>query len=934
MRRTAMRGTGGGRSDKWRGGTGPETEALPPRGAMWILNRAVPADASKMVVEDLTEIFQARVRAGTMATRLWFWWQTALFSARFTLERLWERLRGGAPGGGRRGSRGSQHGPGDSGRNQGTGQQRFRGGNLGSSGFGARSRQTFRRLAKDWRYSLGIILILGIGIGPAAAMLSVVNRVLLRPLGYSEPDRLGLVRIDIGELHNHPGLAISEIADLRNTDGLFQAVEGMDRGSEISLGEGDEMVPVFMKRVTPGTFETLGVSPQIGRYFTEEDPDAHVVMLSHRLWQSHFGSDPDLVGLTVVLNGRSYEVAGVMPADFALRIRRGSRVHTPVDVWFPFRLVEHRSFWAFPTLVRLRDGVSFEQANGALEAFARGLSEQHPEAYVGAPLRFVVHPLLPDLVQETRPAINAALAGVLLLLLTSVVNATALLVVGLKGREQELAVRSAMGAGRRTLVSDVVMESVILSAAGAAVGAGLATFGVAALKSVMPRSVPRWETITLGWETLALSAILALVALLIAGVIPAWKVAQAAPWQGLRAASGRGRTRRTPGQSILVGSQIAMAVVLLFGALQLGRSARELAATDLRFDPENVLGFKVPLDYSALPERTSDVDVYLQLRDRLAGLPGVRFVGAISNLPLSGTGPSDAFTPDLADTLAAWDNALANYLPVLPGYFESVRIPLRQGRYFTDDECREGEQVIIVDETLARMAYPGEDPIGRTLRLGWGIPDSRIVGVVAHARIKDPSQEVRPQIYTPYGLFRWNPLHFTVRAEGDPRVLIPAVRAAAADIGTGRALSGFQLLSDNVATATSTLRAVAILLVALALSAALLAALGLYAVVSSVVIQQRKATAIRGALGASPGLLLRQQLRAGSMVLIPALPLGVIVSLLGAQLLETLVYGVGVRDPGSLAVAGVLGALVGILGTYLPARRAAKTDPASALQLE
>jgi hypothetical protein len=375
-------------------------------------------------------------------------------------------------------------------------------------------------------------------------------------------------------------------------------------------------------------------------------------------------------------------------------------------------------------------------------------------------------------------------------------------------------------------------------------------------------------------------------------------------------------------------------VVLLFGALQLGRSARELASTDLRFDPENVLGFKAPLDYSTLPERTADVDTYLQLRDRLSQLPGVRTVGAISDLPLSGTGPSDAFTPDLADSVAAWDNALADYRPVLPGYFESVRIPLRQGRYFTDTETREGEQVIIVDETLVRMAYPGEDPIGRTLRLGWGLPDSRIVGVVAHARTRDPSRDARPQIYTPYGLFRWGPLHFTVRTEGDPLALIPVVRAATREMGSWRALSGFQRLSDNVEIATSTLRAVAILLVVLALSAALLSALGLYAVVSAVVIQQRKATAIRGALGASPGTLLRQQLQHGTRVLLPAVPLGIVLSLAGARLLETLVYGVGVRDPGSLSAAAVLGIIVGVLGTYLPARRAAKTDPASALQTE
>jgi putative ABC transport system permease protein len=514
------------------------------------------------------------------------------------------------------------------------------------------------------------------------------------------------------------------------------------------------------------------------------------------------------------------------------------------------------------------------------------------------------------------------------------VNATALMVMGLKGREQELAVRSAIGAGRRALVAEMVMESVVLSGVAAAVGGGLASLGVTALKNIIPRSVPRWETITLGWEPLVISGVLGFLALLVAGVIPAWKVARGTPWEGLSASSGRGRTRSTGGQSILVGVQVAMAVALLFGALQLGRSARELATTDLRFDHNNVLAFQAPLDFRALPTPEGDAELYLRFRDRLSEIPGVEVVGAVSNLPLSGTGPVDAFTPDMADTLAAWDNALASYLPVLPGYFESVSIPLQLGRFFTDAETREGDQVVIVDETLARMAFPGEDPIGRTLRLGWGIPDSRIIGVVAHARIMDPRREVRPQIYVPYGLFRWNPLHFTVRAGSDPLALIPAVREAARDVGTGRALSGFQLLSENVATASSTLRAVSILLVVLAVSAALLSALGLYAVVSSVVIQKRKATAIRGALGASPRHLLRQELRSGTMVLIPALPAGILLSLMGGRLLESLVFGVPVRDPLSLMVAAGLGVLVALGGTFLPALRASRTDPASALQAD
>jgi hypothetical protein len=280
------------------------------------------------------------------------------------------------------------------------------------------------------------------------------------------------------------------------------------------------------------------------------------------------------------------------------------------------------------------------------------------------------------------------------------------------------------------------------------------------------------------------------------------------------------------------------------------------------------------------------------------------------------------------------DQAMANYFAVVPGYLETMRVPLRQGRYFTDAENASGDSVIIIDETLAAAAFPGADPIGRTLRLGWGLPNSRVVGVVGHARVIDVSQEVRPQIYVPYGRFSWGPLHFTVRTDGDPVTFVATVRDAVRELGTGRAVSRFQLLSDNVTSATSALRSVTIMVSILAVSAALLCALGLYAVVSYVVHQRRRATAIRGALGATSGRLLGYHLRNGIVIVVFAIPIGVALSLAAARFFGSLVYEVGVRDVRSLGAAAVLAALTGLVGTYFPARRAANEDPAQALRSE
>jgi predicted permease len=788
-------------------------------------------------------------------------------------------------------------------------------------------------LVKDWRYSLGIVLILGLGIGPAATMVAVVDRILLRPLGYEEPHRLGLVRVDIGQLTSHAGLAQSEVTDLRSLTDHFESVEVSSREMELSLGVGEELAPVTGAQVTTGFFPMLGVTPAQGRFFNQDDLEAQTVIISHELWQGRFGGDPGLLGGSIQMNGREWEVVGIMPRGFTVHLKRTSQLPPRSDFWIPFQIREHRQFWGWPTLVRLADGVSFQEANGALEGLAASLQETYPDAYSGAPLRFVVHPLLPDLVRQAKPAIQAALVAVLLLLLTAVVNATALLVVALEERSQELAVRSALGAGRRTLVAEGLVESLILSGAGGVLGGGLAMTGVWVLRRFIPRSIPRWDTITVGLEPVAISAGLALVALLAVGLMTTWKVGRGTPWLGLTSGSGRGRTSRTSGQTVLVGVQVALAVALLFGGTQLVRSARELTRTNLNFSAEGVLTFTVPLAGGG-EEVPPAFQRYPLLRDRLLGLPGVQSVGAVSDLPLSGTGPMDAFTPDLADTLAAWDDALANYYAVIPGYMETVRIPLRRGRYFTDEDNLSQAQVIIVDETLAQMAYPGEEAIGRRLRLGWGIPESTIVGVVAHARTVDPTQEIRPQIYVPFGQFPWAPLSFVVRAGGNPLALVTAVRNAAAEEATGRAVSNFQLLSDNVAKATSTLRAVTILVVVLALSAALLSALGLYAVVSYVVLQQTKATAIRGALGASSQRLLRDQIWKGSRVLLLAIPVGVVLSAVGGRILQSLVYGVGARDGVSLAASAALGAVVCLLAIYLPSRRAAKTDPSVALQSE
>jgi predicted permease len=384
---------------------------------------------------------------------------------------------------------------------------------------------------------------------------------------------------------------------------------------------------------------------------------------------------------------------------------------------------------------------------------------------------------------------------------------------------------------------------------------------------------------------------------------------------------------------VLVGAQIALTVVLAFGAVQLVRSARRLAEVHLGFDP-NVLTFRVPLNFRQFPKMALAAGFYERVRDRLRDIPGVEAAGGISHLPLSGSVLTDSYTPDLTKQVG-WDQAIANYYSVSPGYFGTLKVPFLQGRDFTDVEDTSGAHVVIVDESLARAAFPGETSvIGRTLRLGYGIPDSQIVGVVGHVRGIDVGREVRPQVYAVFGNFIVTPLNFAIRAGTDPLKLVDAVQAAVREVGPGRALAGFAMLNDNVAAATSTLRAVTGLVTVLALSAGLLSAVGLYTVIAFVVHQRKRATAIRSALGASPGQIVWHHLRTSGLVILVALPLGAILATGTAPLFASLVYGVAERDFWSLAAAALVAAAAGVLGTLVPVRRAAHADPVTVLRGE
>ena len=693
----------------------------------------------------------------------------------------------------------------------------------------------------------------------------------------------------------------------------------------------------------------LGVRPAIGRNFEEADmplppppvprpanapplppppPVPGKAMLDYGAWQKHFSGDRAAVGRTIYVNGRPTEIIGVLPQGF--RLVTGRAVPQPIDIYLPLRLQDFRNSWQYPTLVRLKRGTTFEAAQAGLDIIAARNKAQYPQFYEER-IRYTIAPVLDDMTRTTKPALRAAVGAVILLLVIAFANATALVVARLRTRERDIAIRSAMGATRSALVTEVLSESLLLAAGGAALGGLFALAAIAGIRQVIPRTVPRWDQIAVGWDLLAYSGGLALAGLLFSGLFPIWKISRGGTWDALRTGSAQGgRAEGTLSRLILVGAQIALTVVLAFGCVQLVRSASRLSKVDIGFDP-NVLALRVPYDFRKYPNNAARAQLYQRIRDRVKQVPGVTAVGVVTHIPLSGQTMMDGYETDL--TKEPSFEPYANYQAVTPGYFDSVRIPILQGRDISDQEDAKSLPVIVVDETLAKAAFPDEpNVLGRTLRFGWGLANAQIVGVVGHARSVDIGRVVRPQIYSSIGNLFQNAGIVTVRATGDPRLLTPSIVAAINEVGPGRAVASISMLQDNVTLATSALVAVTGLVSFLSISAGLLSAIGLYLVLAFVVHQRRRATAIRTALGASRPQVMWQHFKTSGVVMLAAVPVGLVLSLFVAPLFADLVYGVAQRDRSSLGLAVLIAVTTGILGTWFPVRRAANANVVKTLR--
>ncbi len=795
-----------------------------------------------------------------------------------------------------------------------------------------------RRLRAAPGFAFVALLTVALSLGATTSIFGVADGILLRPLPFPEPDELVAVWVDLSEVggperewHSYPNLH-----DLREASTTLEALGWYVGGSGTLTGDGALPEPVNFARVDRTLLDgVLKVTPLHGRLFLPEEdrpggPSA--VILSHGLWLDRFGADPELVGRSIVLDARAIPVVGILPADFRPPFAPGARFWLPLQQDAGSHFGGRASF-TYRAIGRRAEGVGLEAAQAEARQVGARLAEAYPAENPG--LSFSVVPLREDLTAGVRTPLLVLLGAVGMVLLIGCVNVATLLLSRASGRRGELAVRTALGGGRRRLLGQLLTENLVLALLGGALGLALAVLGTELLVGVAPAGTPRLDAVAVDGRLLGFAAVATLGAGLLFGVLPAVQ-ASSDPAHGLREEGRSGGADRRSGRvrSVLVVVQVALALVLLTGSGLLLRSFDNLTRVDLGFRPEGVLTFTVVYPTARYPDREALVTAQSLLRERLEGLPGVRTAGLTSVLPLSGGGTDSDFLLD-GEPLPAPGQVPVTWLrQVSTGYLQALEVPALEGRLL-DERDRTGPRAVVVNETFVRRWLQGGPALGR--QLNFGTPESptwwEIVGVVPDQRgygIRDDG--VRSEAFLPLEQAPARGVTATVRTGGDPEGLAPLVREAVAELDPGLAPAAVQPLTGYVDVALATDRFVTLLVSLFAGVALLLAAVGLYGVVSFGVQARRREIGVRMALGA-PAAQVGWTVVRWSLGLVA---LGVLLGAGGAAALSRairgILYGVEPADPPTfLWVAGILLATA-LLAGAVPAARAARTDPATVLR--
>ena len=805
-------------------------------------------------------------------------------------------------------------------------------------------RYGFRMLRRNPGFTLIAVLSLGLGIGANTAIFSVVNAVLLRALPFSEPERLVMVWEDVsfaGFPRNTP--APANYADWKAQNSSFESLAAMDGRSFNLTGDGEPQ-KVAAYGVTANFFPLLGVNPVLGRVFLpeEDQPEANkVVALGYRLWQQRYGGDPDIIGRELLLSGEKYSVVAVMPSSFQF-------MESYIGLWVPMaftpQALTQRGSHYLNVVGRMKTGVTLEQANADIQTIQQRISRDYPDE-AGRVSAYVM-PLREFVAGDLRRPLLVLLVAVGFVLLIACANVANLLLSRAASRQREIAVRTALGAGRWRIIRQLLTESVVLSTAGALVGVLLALWSFSFLRQLIPDALTLTTRLDLDMRVLGYTSLVALFTGIVFGLAPALQASRVDIHAALKQSGGR------PGLSAggnrfrgaMVVAEVALALVLLVGAGLLIQTFVKLRDQYSGLQPANVLTLRTVLPRNKYPEPKQRRVFYNQVLERVQSLPGVISAGYTTTVPLEWKGGTSGFYPEGLTIEQARAGGLsydANHRQVTDDYLKTMGMTMRQGRYFDDGDNEQTSPVVIVNETMARQYWPGGDAIGKRFKLG--DPEEKrpwmtIVGVIGDVRQMGVEEPVKAEMYIPQRQINdhqfFAPRDLVLRTAVDPMSLVNAVRDQIRAVDPDQPISNIRTMDEVLGEETAPRRLSVTLLTVFASLALLLSALGIYGVLAYFVVQHTPEIGLRLALGAPQRDILGLVLKKGMTLAVLGVGIGLGAAFALTRLMSSLLFGMSATDPATFALIALLLMTVALLACYLPARRAMKVDPMVALRYE